>query len=65
MQFTACGFIGLRSREDMKKDKLSVLKNYGNIKNSVRASFANRQITYQVQFYFVDDFNDARKVSDK
>lgn len=49
----------------MKKDKLSVLKNYGNIKNSVRASFANRQITYQVQFYFVDDFNDARKVSDK
>lgn len=49
----------------MKRDKVSVLKNYGNIKNAVKVSFANHQIVYQVQFYFVDDFNDARKVSDQ
>lgn len=63
MQSTACGFIGLRSREAMRREKLSVLQSYGNIHDVVVWKLANEQIVNKVEFYFVDDFNDARKVS--
>lgn len=65
-QSAACGLLGLRSRAAMTENLLGVIVDrYGNAEKAAVASLANGQLVYRVKFFFVDDYKDATRVSDR
>lgn len=42
-----------------------IVDRYGNAEKAAVASLANGQLVYRVKFFFVDDYKDATRVSDR